>query len=55
MPRPPRRRISPADINRELRDPAFAALSRSQRRAVRSVLLVLDDKAMPPLHVSSDD
>jgi hypothetical protein len=55
MPRPVRRRVSPAEVNRHLQSPAFAGLSGAQRRAVRSVLVVLNDQALPPLSHSSDD
>ena len=48
MPRP-RRRISQHDVNRELQSPAFATLTREQRRAVASTLRVLNDVTLPPL------
>jgi hypothetical protein len=43
MPRSPRRRISQSEVNRELQSPAFASLTREQRRAVGAFLRVLED------------
>ena len=38
MSRPPRRRITQSDVNRELRDPAFATVSREFRRSYVALL-----------------
>jgi hypothetical protein len=55
MPRSPRRRITSHEVNRELQGPAFAGLSREQRRAVAQALRMLNDVSVPPLRLSSSE